>query len=65
MVHIDVKKRGRFDRPGHRIHGDRTQHSRRVAWEFLYVCVDAATRLAYAELLAYEHRKPTAVGFRC
>lgn len=62
MVHIDVKKLGRFDRPGHRIHGDRTQHSRRVGWEFLYVCVDAATRLAYAELLANE-QGPTAVGF--
>jgi transposase InsO family protein len=62
MVHIDVKKLGRIGRPGHRVNGDRTTRMRGVGWEFVHVCVDDATRLAYVEVLANE-RSPTAAGF--
>ncbi len=54
LVHVDVKKLGRIERPGHRIHGDRTRRGRGAGWEFLHVCVDDCTRLAYAEVLADE-----------
>ena len=50
LVHIDSKKLGRIRGVGHRIHGDRTRRARAVGWEFLHVCVDDHTRLAYAEL---------------
>jgi len=30
MLHLDIKKLGRFQRPGHRVTADRTQHSRRA-----------------------------------
>ena len=66
LVHLDVKKLGRIVRPGHRVTGRRAQWGQRRAyeggWEFVHVCVDDATRLAYAEVLADE-RGPTAAGF--
>ncbi len=42
MIHIDIKKLGRFNRVGHRITGDRTgqSNSRGIGWEFVHVCVD-------------------------
>jgi len=62
LIHIDVKKLGRIERVGHRIHGDRTTRARGAGWEYLHVCVDDCTRLAYAEVLADE-RTPAVVGF--
>jgi len=55
LVHIDSKKLGRIRGVGHRIHGNPGRRSRGVGWEFLHVCVDDHTRLAYAEL----HRDDT------
>jgi transposase InsO family protein len=54
LLHLDTKKLGRIQGIGHRIHGDRRKRSRGVGWEFLHVCVDDATRVAYAELLPDE-----------
>jgi transposase InsO family protein/transposase len=76
LLHIDVKKLGRISPKGagHRAIGRRakhksrirqTEHGRsreRVGWEFVHVCVDDATRLAYAEVLANE-RATTAIAF--
>lgn len=62
LVHVDTKKLGRFWRPGHRIHGDRRRRSPGSGWEILYVAIDDATRLLYAEVLADESGA-TAQGF--
>jgi transposase InsO family protein len=67
LVHVDVKKLARIDGVGHRVHGDRGLQRNRppgqqVGYEFVHVCVDDATRLAYAEVLSDE-RAATAVGF--
>jgi len=62
LVHIDVKKLGRIGRPGHRVNGDRRTRSRGIGWEYVHVCVDDATRLAYVEVLADE-KAVTAAGF--
>lgn len=68
MVHLDIKKLGRFNRVGHRITGDRTRQSNQrqngtaPGWEFVHVCIDDATRLAYVEVLDDE-KKWTAAGF--
>jgi transposase len=73
LLHIDVKKLGRISAKGagHRVTGrsNRQSQIRRGAdrrsvtgWEFVHICVDDATRLAYAEVLANE-RAVTAVAF--
>jgi len=66
LIHIDVKKLGRIGAKGagHRATGDRAngQRSRGAGWEFVHVCVDDATRIAYVEVLGDEKRA-TAIGF--
>ena len=64
LIHIDIKKLGRFNRTGHRITGDRTRqsNSRGVGWEFVHVCIDDASRVAYVEIKKDE-RKASAVAF--
>lgn len=54
MIHLDVKKLGKIDGVGHRIHGDRSRRKRGIGWEYLHVCVDDHSRLAYTELLPDE-----------
>ncbi len=61
LVHIDVKKLGRFGAAGKRVIGKR-QPSRGYGWEHCHVCIDDATRLAYVEVLANE-RGETSAGF--
>lgn len=63
LVHIDVKKLGVIGAagPGHRVTGDRSVRSKGAGWEYVHVCVDDHTRLAYVEVLADE-RAATAVG---
>jgi transposase InsO family protein len=73
LLHVDVKKLGRIQGgAGHRVTGKRRgnptktnaagQRRRQVGWEFVHVCVDDATRLAYVEVLADE-QATTAVAF--
>jgi transposase InsO family protein len=62
LLHIDVKKLGRIGQPGHRVNGDRRTRSRGIGWEYVHVCVDDATRLAYVEVLDDE-KATTATGF--
>jgi len=54
MIHLDIKKLGRIDGVGHRITGDRSKRKRGAGWEYLHVCVDDHSRLAYTELLQDE-----------
>lgn len=44
LVHIDIKKLGRFRKPGHRVHGDRTQASDGAGYDYIYVAVDDCSR---------------------
>jgi transposase InsO family protein len=64
LVHVDVKKLGRFRRPGHRMlgRGPGRNYTAHAGWEAVHVCVDDATRLAYVEVLPDE-RAVTTVGF--
>lgn len=62
LVHIDVKRLGRIERAGHRVHGDRRSRVRGAGWECVHVALDGASRLAYAEVLPNE-RTETTVGF--
>ena len=51
LVHLDVKKLARIERVGHRIHGNRGSRVAGAGWEYMHVCIDDATRVAYCELL--------------
>jgi transposase InsO family protein len=64
LIHIDIKKLGRFDRVGHRITGDRRgqSKSRGIGWEFVHVCIDDASRIAFSQILPDE-KKESAVAF--
>jgi transposase InsO family protein len=63
MIHIDIKKLGRFSQVGHRITDDRQQgRSRHAGWEFVHVCIDDASRIAFSQILPDE-RKESAVAF--
>jgi transposase InsO family protein len=61
LVHVDVKKLGRFGVAGKRVVGDR-HSSRGYGWDFVHVMVDDCSRLAYAEVLG-DQRGETAAGF--
>jgi len=64
LIHIDIKKLGRFDRGGHRITGDRTSqsNSRGIGWEFVHVCIDDASRIAFAQVMPDE-KKESEIAF--
>jgi transposase InsO family protein len=62
LLHVDIKSLGRIRGIGHRITGDRRTRVRGIGWEHVHVCIDDASRLAYAEVLATA-AWPDAVGF--
>ena len=68
LIHLDIKKLGRIDGIGHRITGDRRgQSTRRTrgegsGWEFVHVCIDDASRLAFAQIKRDE-RQDSAIAF--
>jgi transposase InsO family protein len=64
IIHLDIKKLGRFDKVGHRITGDRTgqSNSRGVGWEFVHVCIDDHSRVAFSQILPDE-KADSAVPF--
>jgi transposase InsO family protein len=50
LLHLDTKKLGRIERPGHRVHGDRRSRVRGAGWEYAYVAIDDRSRLGFAQL---------------
>ncbi|OYW59242.1 MAG: hypothetical protein B7Z31_06175 [Rhodobacterales bacterium 12-65-15] len=49
LIHLDIKKLGRFAQPGHRFAGTRVGcRTRGAGWDFVPVAVDDATRLTPA-----------------
>ena len=52
LIHIDIKKLGRFEHVGHRITGDRKgqSKSRGVGWEFVHVVIDDASRIGFCQI---------------
>ena len=62
LIHVDVKKLGKFRVPGHRISGRGRGRTQGAGWEFCHVAVDDTSRLAYVEVLDDE-KGATCVGF--
>lgn len=62
LLHVDIKRLGRFDRVGHRITRKRSFGSPKQGFEFVYVAIDDFTRLSYVDILADE-RSESASSF--
>jgi transposase InsO family protein len=64
LIHIDIKKLGKFNQIGHRITGDRRgqSNSRGVGWEYVHVCIDDHSRVAFAKIMPSE-KKRSAIAF--
>jgi transposase InsO family protein len=64
IIHIDIKKLGRFNRTGHRITRNPAGHAGtgRPGWEFVHVAIDDHSRLATAQIFVDE-KKESAIAF--
>src|SRR5438105_4801630 len=68
LIHLDIKKLGKIDGVGHRITGDRRGQSNRrgrgqgLGWEFVHVCIDDASRIAFSRVMKDE-KKESAIAF--
>jgi transposase InsO family protein len=50
MVHLDIKKLGRFQVPGHRVTGVRRKDSKGIGWEHAHVAIDDHSRIGHIQL---------------
>lgn len=49
LLHLDIKKLGRFHTPGHRVTGNRQQgRSSGAGWEYVHMAIDDHSRVAWA-----------------
>jgi transposase InsO family protein len=64
LLHIDIKKLGRIEKPGHRVTGNRQNKGRKVGWEYVHVAIDDASRIAYAQILPDERHQSAEIFLR-
>ena len=78
MIHLDIKKLGRFEQKGHRVTGDRRGQSGPRArkqggygWEYVHVAIDDHSRLSFSQIhpnekavSAVKHLKATVAWYR-
>lgn len=50
LIHLDIKKLGRFHQPGHRVTGNRRIDSVGAGWEYVHVAIDDHSRVAHATI---------------
>ena len=62
LLHIDIKKLGKFSDVGHRITGDYTRRTKGLGWEYLFVAIDDHARVAFTAMRPDE-RKDSAESF--
>jgi transposase InsO family protein len=54
LVHIDIKKLGKIDGVGHRIHGDRRTRKRGIGWDAVHLAIDDYSRVSFGMVLPDE-----------
>jgi transposase InsO family protein len=62
LIHFDIKKLARIERPSHRVTGDRRDLCKGAGWEYVHVAIDDASRIAFARIMPDE-TKHSAVAF--
>lgn len=50
LIHFDIKRVARFDKPGHRVTGIRKDMTKGAGWEYVHVCIDDYSRWTHAEV---------------
>ena len=64
IIHIDIKKLGRFNRVGHRITGRRNGQNngkwkdKAPGWEYVHVAIDDHSRVAFSQIKPSEKKEP-------
>ncbi len=54
LLHLDIKKLGRFSAEGTRIHGDPSRRTRGLGWEYVHVAIDDHSRIAFSAIYPNE-----------
>jgi transposase InsO family protein len=62
LLHIDIKRLGRIERPSHRVTGNRRDTFGGAGWEFLFVAIDDHARIGFTDMYPDE-TKGSAVQF--
>jgi len=62
LLHLDIKKIGRFQAMGCRITGHRRGRIHRAGWEYVHVAIDDHSRIAFSQILPNQ-KAPSAVAF--
>jgi transposase InsO family protein len=62
LIHLDIKKLARIERPSHRVTGDRRDLCKGAGWEYVHVAIDDASRIAFARIMPDE-TKHSAIAF--
>ena len=60
LLHLDIKKLGRFTAAGHRVHGDLSRRTRGVGWDYVHVAIDDHSRIAFSAIYPNEKAASTA-----
>jgi len=62
LLHLDIKKIGRFQAVGCRITGNRRGRIHRAGWEYVHVAIDDHSRIAFSQILP-DQKAPAATAF--
>jgi transposase InsO family protein len=62
LIHLDIKKLARIERPSHRVTGNRRDLVKGAGWEYVHVAIDDASRIAFARIMPDE-TKHSAIAF--
>jgi transposase InsO family protein len=64
LLHLDIKKIGRFGAVGIRFRGDHKRKVKNMGWEYLHVAVDDHSRIAFVQILPDQKAATTAAFLR-
>ncbi len=64
LLHLDIKKLGRFTAAGHRVHGDLSRRTRGVGWDYVHVAIDDHSRIAFSAIYPNEKGDAAAAFLR-
>lgn len=60
LLHLDIKKIGRFQAVGCRITGNRRGRIHRAGWEYVHVAIDDHSRIAFSQILSDQKARSAA-----